>query len=44
MTKIKIGKLAPDATLTVLDGRSTSLSNYWGNDRHLLIIFLRHLA
>jgi hypothetical protein len=30
--------------LTTLDGRSVSLNAYWGNGRHLLLIFLRHLA
>ncbi len=44
MSKIKVGKPAPDLILTSVDGRSVSLSSYWGNGRSALLIFLRHLA
>ena len=42
--RTRIGQAAPDVTLTTLDGRSVPLSDYWGNGRSLLLIFLRHLA
>lgn len=49
MKRLKPGDLAPDVTLTLLDGRAVALSDYWGNGRwgngrSCLLIFLRHLA
>lgn len=44
MSSLRPGQPAPDVTLQLLDGRSVSLSAYWGNGRGLLLIFLRHLA
>lgn len=44
MPVIRPGQPAPDVMLKLLDGRSVSLSTYWGNGRSLLLIFLRHLA
>ena len=44
MPRLRPGQPAPDAVVTHPDGRSTSLSTYWGNGRQLLLIFLRHLA
>lgn len=44
MPRLRIGQPALDVMLTTLDGRSVSLSSYWGNGRSLLLIFLRHLA
>lgn len=44
MTRLQLGQPAPSVPMTTLDGRSVSLADYWGNGRHLLLIFLRHLA
>lgn len=44
MTRLRPGQPAPDVMLSLLDGRSAALSEYWGNGRSLLLIFLRHLA
>ena len=44
MTRLRPGQPAPDVMLQLLDGRSVSLSSYWGNGRATLLIFLRHLA
>jgi peroxiredoxin len=44
MPRLRTGQAAPDVMLTTLDDRSVSLSDYWGNGRSLLLIFLRHLA
>ena len=44
MPHLQPGQPAPTVTLTTLDGRPVSLSDYWGSGRHLLLIFLRHLA
>jgi len=40
--RIKAGDLAPDFTLTKLDGEETTLSRYRGQP--VLLIFLRHLG
>ncbi len=44
MRKLKVGRRAPDVTLQTANGRSVQLSDYWGNGRSTLLIFLRHLA
>ena len=44
MTLIRTGQPAPDVVLAPLDGPAAPLSAYWGNGRHALLIFLRHLA
>jgi peroxiredoxin len=44
MTKLSVGQLAPDFELQTLDGRFLKLSDFWGNGRSALLIFLRHLA
>ena len=44
MTRLQSGQAAPDVMLSLLDGRSVALSEYWGDGRSLLLIFLRHLA
>ena len=44
MSRLRSGQPAPDVQLSLLDGRSVTLSSYWGNGRSLLLIFLRHLA
>ena len=44
MRKLKVGRPAPDVTLQTVNGRSVQLSDYWGNGRSTLLIFLRHLA
>lgn len=44
MRKLKVGRKAPDMTLQTVNGRSVQLSEYWGNGRFTLLIFLRHLA
>ena len=44
MAKIKVGQQAPDVTLSTIEGDPIQLSDAWNNDRHALIIFLRHLA
>ncbi len=44
MARLKAGQPAPNVTLTMLDGRSAALADYWGNGRSCLLIFLRHLA
>ncbi|MDA0245605.1 MAG: hypothetical protein OT477_19500 [Chloroflexi bacterium] len=44
MARLKIGQPAPDIVLPFLDGRTAALSDYWGDGRSLLLIFLRHLA
>ncbi|MBE2234722.1 MAG: redoxin domain-containing protein [Anaerolinea sp.] len=42
MPKIKPGDLAPDLTLTTLEGQSVALRDYRG--RPVLLVFLRHLG
>lgn len=42
MATIKTGQLAPDFTLTTLDGRTVALSDY--RDQPVLLVFLRHLG
>ena len=42
MPKIKPGDLAPDFTLTTLEGQPVALSDYRGQP--LLLVFLRHLG
>lgn len=44
MAKIKVGQRAPDLALTTKEETPIQLSAAWGNGRHALIIFLRHLA
>lgn len=44
MPRLRPGQLAPDVTLSLLDGRSAPLSAYWGDGHNLWLIFLRHLA
>ena len=44
MARLQPGQPALDVMLSLLDGRSVALSEYWGNGRSLLLIFLRHLA
>jgi peroxiredoxin len=44
MTKLGLGRIAPDVRLMTLDGRSQQLSSFWGSGQPLLLIFLRHLA
>ena len=44
MIRLQPGQAAPDLMLSLLDGRSVALSEYWGNGRSFLLIFLRHLA
>ena len=44
MTTIRIGRPAPDVTLTNALDQPVQLSEAWGDGRHALIIFLRHLA
>jgi peroxiredoxin len=44
MANLKLGQLAPNVTLAMLDGRSVALADYWGNGRSCLLTFLRHLA
>ena len=44
MRKLKVGRPAPDVTLQTINGHSAQLSDYWGNGRSTLLIFLRHLA
>lgn len=44
MTRLKPGQKAPDVMLTLFEGDSVALSEFWGNGRSLLLIFLRHLA
>ncbi|UCH80210.1 MAG: hypothetical protein JSW20_10750 [Nitrospiraceae bacterium] len=36
-------KKAPDAEVTMSDGTSHALSDFW-RDRHLLLVFLRHFG
>jgi peroxiredoxin len=44
MVQIKVGQVAPDVILESLHGEAVSLADVWGDDRHTLLIFLRHLA
>ena len=44
MAKIKVGQQAPDLLLMTKEELPIQLSEAWSNDRHALIIFLRHLA
>ncbi len=44
MTRLKVGQPAPNAALQTLTGQTVNLADYWGNGRHTLLIFLRHLA
>jgi peroxiredoxin len=44
MTRLRIGKPAPEVILDNVDGKPAAFSEYWGDGRSLLIIFLRHLA
>ncbi|MEJ2749186.1 MAG: hypothetical protein P8183_14970 [Anaerolineae bacterium] len=44
MARLQPGQPALDVMFSLLDGRSVALSEYWGNGRSLLLIFLRHLA
>jgi len=44
MAKIKVGQAAPDLQLMTKEEKPILLSQAWGNDRNVLIIFLRHLA
>jgi len=42
MATIKVGQLAPDFTLTTLEGQPVALSDYRGQP--VLLVFLRHLG
>jgi peroxiredoxin len=44
MPDTRIGKPAPDVILETIDGKAAGISDYWGDGRSLLVIFLRHLA
>lgn len=41
---LKVGNRAPDVLLSYVDGKQVQLSEYWGNGRSTLLIFLRHLG
>lgn len=44
MARLKIGDRAPDLVLKDVEGAAVPLADTWGNGRHALLIFLRHLA
>ena len=44
VTFATLGQHAPDLTLMTKEEKPIQLSAAWGNGRHALIIFLRHLA
>ena len=44
MARIRIGDPAPNVMLKTVDGATEPLAGMWGNGRHALLIFLRHLA
>jgi|CXWK01.1.fsa_nt_gi hypothetical protein len=44
MSLLRPGQPAADLVLERLEGAPVPLSTYWGSDRRLLLIFLRHLA
>lgn len=44
MTQIKVGQVAPAVNLEKLNGERISLAEFWQDDHHTLLIFLRHLA
>ncbi|MEZ4659791.1 MAG: hypothetical protein R2911_19725 [Caldilineaceae bacterium] len=44
MARLRIGDPAPDLTLKDIEGAPIPLASMWGNGRHALLIFLRHLA
>lgn len=44
MAQITVGQIAPAALLEGVDGEKVSLAEFWQDDRHTLLIFLRHLA
>lgn len=41
---LKIGDPAPDVTLMTITGETVSLAETWRSERHILLIFLRHLG
>lgn len=41
---VRVGQPAPNVTLQNLDDEPVQLAEMWGNGRHALIIYLRHLA
>jgi peroxiredoxin len=41
---LRIGDIAPDLTLTTVDGQSVALSEFWRNGHAALLVFLRHLG
>ena len=44
MAQITVGQIAPAALLEGMDGEKISLTEFWQDGRHTLLIFLRHLA
>ena len=44
MARVRIGDVAPELILKDVEGAPVSLATMWGNGRHALLIFLRHLA
>ena len=41
---VEVGRMAPNATLTTIDGQPISLADMWHGGNNVLLIFLRHLG
>lgn len=41
---LKPGDLAPNPTLHTIDGAAAPLAQFWQHDRHVVLVFLRHLG
>lgn len=44
MARLRVGDAAPNLNLQNVESGPMPLADVWGNGRHALLIFLRHLA